>query len=328
MKHLLSITSIASLFAVSGLQADWTMVNTFDGDTKPENVTDYTTISESSAHSEIVDGMLSVDPGELFDETSNLFTVIDLGADMNAASRTSGGPITIYLEIEQPTVPDGSGGERKAIVDVVWGLSNFGPTELLVERYNSYNVMQRINVSNDNLEGRNGDGYESFDVLEADTTYSIWLVVNFNLNYYEAYIQGGEYTTQTQIPSSTEGAWFFRQNPEADTVVNLLAIALSRGAAGDEKGMDPFYFDNIAYDTTGENLTVPEGAGGGGGGEMYLDTWAVDAEGWANTESWLGWVYVEFQPWVYSNSLGSYIYVEEGSFTESGSWVYAPRYAE
>ena len=33
---------------------------------------------------------------------------------------TSGGPVTVYLEVGQPIVPDGLGGTRKAIVDTTY----------------------------------------------------------------------------------------------------------------------------------------------------------------------------------------------------------------
>lgn len=47
---------------------------------------------------------------------------------------------------------------------------------------------------------------------------------------------------------------------------------------------------------------------------------SVDEVGWANTESWLGWVNVTHEPWVISASLDRYIYLPDDS-----GWVYIPK---
>jgi hypothetical protein len=59
-------------------------------------------------------------------------------------------------------------------------------------------------------------------------------------------------------------------------------------------------------------ITVPEAST-----DWY--GYAVDETGWANTSDWMGWVYVEYDPWVISASLNKYIYVGDDS-----GWVYVP----
>jgi hypothetical protein len=57
-------------------------------------------------------------------------------------------------------------------------------------------------------------------------------------------------------------------------------------------------------------------------------TWAgydIDQNGWADTGSWLGWVYVQMAPWVYSDSLGSWIYMQEPNPTDPGVWGFVTR---
>jgi hypothetical protein len=56
-------------------------------------------------------------------------------------------------------------------------------------------------------------------------------------------------------------------------------------------------------------------------------TWAgyPVVDGWVNTGEHLGRLQVELAPWVYSWSLGGYIYLPEDSVSETGSWAYFPR---
>lgn len=67
-----------------------------------------------------------------------------------------------------------------------------------------------------------------------------------------------------------------------------------------------------------------------GGDPSYLEvttggegaTWngyPVDESGWADTTPWLQWVNVSFDPWIWVESLGKYVYVEGDT-----GWVYVP----
>ena len=56
-------------------------------------------------------------------------------------------------------------------------------------------------------------------------------------------------------------------------------------------------------------------------------TWAgfeVDAEGFANTGDWMGWVYVNEAPYIFSYNLDKYVYIDEAAVTENGAWVFIP----
>jgi hypothetical protein len=300
----------------------WNVVSTFDDASALDIVTDSTNIEGSNARTEIIDGKLAAFPGDVFENTSNLYALVDMGADLKAMSQASGGPVTVYVEVTQPTVSDGQGGTRKAIVDTVWGMANIDSDVVLETRYNSYNVMQRINVGTDNFEGRNGGGYwTTGEMFQADVTYKIWLVVDYNLNFYEAYVQGGQWTEQTKLDTEDgTGIWLFRVNPAPEDTVDKFMIALSRGNTVDgEKGIDPTYFDNLAY-ADGMDLSTPSVGGGPVG-----DTWAgfdVTADGDAFTGDWLGWVNVTFDPWIFSYSLNQWMFIDESAVTASGGWVY------
>ena len=182
MKKTILIPIIASAIAAGSLQADWSIVSTFDDASALDLITDNTNIEGSNARSEIVNGKWAAYPGDVFEATSNLYALLDLGVDLKAASIAAGGPVSVYVEVTQPTVDDGAGGTRKAIVDTVWGLSNIDSSVVLETRYNSYNVMQRINGGNDNFEGRNGGSYwapTGGQMFNADVTYKIWMVVDY-----------------------------------------------------------------------------------------------------------------------------------------------------
>jgi hypothetical protein len=159
----------------------------------------------------------------------------------------------------------------------------------------------------------------TIDQFQADVSYKIWFVIDFNLNYYESYIQGGQWTEQTQLDTGDlSGIWFFRFDPAETSVVDNFLVALSRGnSVQGEKSLDPIYFDNVAIDATGANLTAPPIEGGA--------TWAgysVSPEGWVDTGDWMGMLYVNNPPFVYSASLDSYIYLPEDLVGMSGAWTY------
>jgi octaheme c-type cytochrome (tetrathionate reductase family) len=61
---------------------------------------------------------------------------------------------------------------------------------------------------------------------------------------------------------------------------------------------------------------------------MQSDFWAgypVRPDGYADTGSWMGWVYTPFKPWIWNVNLAKYIFVQEGQVTESGGWAYVPK---
>ena len=51
----------------------------------------------------------------------------------------------------------------------------------------------------------------------------------------------------------------------------------------------------------------------------------INPPGWINTGAWMGWVQVDFAPWIFNASLHQWLYIEEESITESGSWIFLPK---
>lgn len=324
MKSLILTLSLG--VAVSSLSfGDWTLVNDFNEPADLDGVSDRTNQEGSNARTELVDGKLAAFPGVALENTSNLFAGVNLGVDLRAASEAVQGPVTVYFQLIQPTVSDGAGGTRKAIVDTVWGLTHFDPDQWTTETYNSYNSMARINFGNDNLEVRDAGSYvASGELLQADTVYELWIEVDFFFNEWVGYVKGGQWTERTKLMGTDDEFLGFRKVPgfEVDGTtpqsVDYFLIALSRGNLAAEKGQDPTYFDNIYVDTTGVNATSPVEGGLGKWGPFDI----YDEAGNVDTGSWMGFVNIGFDPWIWSYSLNQYLYIDSNSITSSGSWVY------
>jgi hypothetical protein len=333
-KNTLLLNLTAFVAASLPVSAEWSVISTFDDESALSIVEDIPNTENSNARSEIVDGMLGLYPGDLFDATSNLFALVDLGVDLKAASISASGPVTFYFEMYHPTVTvdDGNGGTttRQAIADIAFGLSNEDSDTVETVRYDSFNVMHRINSGNINWEPRS-TSYVPQGILTADTKHSVWVVVDYNLNYCQMYVQGGTYTSQTPLDAGEGNGnfWFFRADPAATSTVDKFLFALSRGLVGNEKGKDSFFFDNFVVDTAGENLTMPD-VGGSTKGPGYFGNFDVvmaGGEPWVDTGDWLGWVSVGSYPFVYILNLESFGYVSDPSVTgdkdAGGFWMYS-----
>ena len=306
----------------------WTVVNTYDDASALDSVVDVINIEGSGAGSSIVDGMWALNPGDLFEATSNLYSQQDLGVDLKAASEASGAPVTFYFEMMQPII-DGT----KAIVDHSFGLAIVDEDEVLTERFNSFSAMQRVQVG-DTYEVRDGSSYHVIDTLQGDVKYSIWIVADYVLNDNKVYIQGGQWADQTELTSADLDEYFgFRVTPSAEQTVDKFMVAVSRGNSVDgEKAQHPLYFDNIAVDVSGENLSMPSISGGEEPtkGPGYMGNYDVveggDGQDWVDTGDWLGWVNIENYPVIFILDLDSWAYIGDaamdGDKDANGAWVY------
>jgi len=83
----------------------------------------------------------------------------------------------------------------------------------------------------------------------------------------------------------------------------------------------------IQYEQGEEEVGTPNGhwstleiTGNFGGGTETWYGYEVDANGWVNTESWIGWVNIIYDPWIWSTSLDKYV-----TITDDSGWVYVPK---
>lgn len=154
--------------------------------------------------------------------------------------------------------------------------------------------------------------------FEFNTWYEYFIVVDPLSATLSMYIRGGEFQELTLLH---ENALWTNLDLE-DPFRSLQQIFV-----GGEAGSGPQYYNSMYLDYTGENLTRPEGLGSIFA-EDTEETWAgfvVGTDGYADTGSLLGQVYVVHQPWIYSAKLGQWLFIEEDFVSESGSWVFAPR---
>ncbi|MEX0321591.1 MAG: hypothetical protein AB3N63_05490 [Puniceicoccaceae bacterium] len=294
---------------------NWKVQYDFE-DGLPAEVYQATNRDLSTDFADVQDGMLRVVHGDLLEETSNLYVMLPFEDDLRAASEGIAGPVTAFFDMMVPDV-----GGSVGIVDVAFGLSNIDPDTVADVRYDSFSPMMRIDSGDQNFEYRDGgNGYVEVIQLEAGVKYSVWIEVDYSLNFAEFFLQGGVYATRTSV-----GLGAFRKDPGDGETVDYFAALLSRGNSVDgPKGVDHMFFDNIAYDLTGQNATRPSTGGGGtggGGGE----TWAgfpVDDMGDVDTGGWMGWVNVTNAPWVWNYTLEQYIFIEEANVSMDGAWLF------
>lgn len=300
---------LSSIYSFS----DWVIEYDFNTGV-PEDLFQTTNLEGSTEIADVQNGMLRLVHGDRLEQTSNLWVMLPMSEDLNAVSRASGGQVTLQFKMMQPTV-DGD----KAIVDVAWGMSNVPPEDILAQRYNSFNAMMRIDSGSDNFELYNSNTYNTVAQLQANEVYTVWLVLDYNLNFMQVYIQGGQWAEQTDL-----GMKFFRNNPDVSTEVRYLTFGLSSGHVNDLKGIDYMFFDDIAVDYTGLNLTAIDGSGGGDPDPepVFWHGFEVDSSGNTNTGNWMGWVYVENDPWIWSYELREYVYIPSQGVSLEGGWIY------
>ena len=101
------------------------------------------------------------------------------------------------------------------------------------------------------LDPRDGGSFLTGPSLEADVWYDAWLVVDNNLNQSEFYIQGGDFTSQTQVDVGGQTDFAFRSTQGTDGDIQAFYIVKSDTSIGD------FFLDDLYLDTLGVNLANP-----------------------------------------------------------------------
>jgi len=111
---------------------------------------------------------------------------------------------------------------------------------------------------------------------------------------------------------------------DSDVGLDLLYEAVGEfiGRTDPPAFSEPYSEDYLTFQTIegngdGNDWTYTITVVGEGEGPEFWYGNLVDEMGWADTGSWLGQVWVEHDPWVYSLSLEAYIYVSDDS-----GWIY------
>lgn len=193
--------------------------------------------------------------------------------------------------------------------------------------WGDFETVMRYEFTNATFDVYNQSRFETFGFPEMNLWYHVWKVVNGADNTYEIYIQGGlDYPEQTKVMTFDGNETFFMRNRASDPIVrfgiihniNSIEVSFPR---------EPMYIDNLYIDYTGINLEIPEG------GEIIApETWAglnINANGFVDTGSYLGRIYVNAPDWAYLENTQKWVYLPEDNFDPiAGTWLYVPAFEE
>jgi hypothetical protein len=241
MKKTNIVLVAAALLTAPFSQAAWESVNNFDsGSTAGITVARSNDEPTNGGITIIADpndatkGILEMDPGMFGGDgtqTHNVWFSIPFG-DISGTG-------TLYAKMK-----------RGELVDVVWGTSPTAePTS-----YGDYSAALRWELDGifDWREGSEGYPEVTNGASSADTWYHTWFVLNSTNQTYDVYIQGGtEFPTRTQV---ADDAAFRKQGTDPQ---NRFYVRMSTGDISNPKSVDKVWVDDVAVDTSGENLAIP-----------------------------------------------------------------------
>lgn len=168
----------------------------------------------------------------------------------NQVVESVGGGQQAFREI--PAIADGTTGTlffrflRTGSVDTSFGLTD-------VDAPNDY-THSRAYVNNQNddvLRVRDGNAFKSAGVWSRDAWQCVWIVADNATDKVAVYSQGGAYDEITRLPEGTEQQFGFRQAVNGD----LDRFFWKNGATSTGR----LLLDDVAVDTTGENLAIATG---------------------------------------------------------------------
>ncbi|MGI6877209.1 PQQ-dependent sugar dehydrogenase [Microbacterium sp. gxy059] len=184
----------------------------------------------------------------------------------NRVAHQTGGGESAFREI--PAIADGDTGTlffrilRTGGVDTSFGITDVdAPADYSDSR--AY-----VNIQNsDELLVRDGDAFAPAGTWVADAWQCVWVVADNDADQVSVYSQGGPYDELTRLPEGAEEQFGFRAS--VDGALDRFFWINGADSAGDQ------YLDDVAIDTTGENLEIASGnpadcEGGGSGGEDPL----------------------------------------------------------
>ena len=134
-------------------------------------------------------------------------------------------------------------------------------------------------------------------------------------------IKNGILDDETYSPVIEKG-WMEMSNylTEEGGISNIQTVGKEPGPVSGE--LDKREYGYGAFILAGiemANYYALESDGSWSGFPLYAD----DGQNWADTGGWMGWLEVSASPYVFSQSLNGWVYVEENpAIAEEGSWVY------
>ena len=156
--------------------------------------------------------------------------------------------------------------------------------------------------------------------IEHGIWYEIWIVITNAVgttnDEYAIYIKGGAYTSQTLLQVQTGTASFDTSHFRNGTTESIKNVFIrTQIDPKTPNNNDPVYIDQVAQ-APGVELTS------GIATDLCAWSYCPDKDGYVDTGNWMGWLNVTLQPWIYSYSLKSWLYMAENAMSSHGAWVY------
>jgi hypothetical protein len=193
-------------------------------------------------------------------------------------------------------------------VDVLLGVSDAG----IVDNYNDYESGFRIYFALNQPEARNGDSYVpiSGKILQLGTWYEVWMVFDNGSDTYDIYIKGGSNFPEQMLLQSGIA---FRNGTKAA----LSSYAVSYNTDYCEGS---FFMDDLHVDTSGVNLTRPEGVR-----QTVYSPWSDTGRDLANgmKSTVAGDLWDENFPWIYHPGLSGWCYVWPRDSYQGAYWIWS-----
>lgn len=141
--------------------------------------------------------------------------------------------------------------------------------------------------------------------LKADTTIAIW---------------GDDYAGEVPLPDGLENIIDVGSGYAHSMVLKEDGTVIAWGWNEYGQGEAPWDLANVIAIAAGSrhNLALIYDP-------LYWGIFPVRADGYCDTTPWMGWLWVENDPWIWSVSLGKWFYCPGQNVTEGGGWVYVPK---
>ncbi len=260
-----SVLPLAAAFMMvaSSAQAQWVLLEDFQGYTDGDLVVDLTTPNVGAGAT--WDGIptqpnqhfFATDPDCAENGVMRIGVSPTPGNNGNAVTRAqindsanyiaAGDTGTVFYRFRVPVAATGT-------LDHVVGLTD-NPT---IGNFNFKSGLR--NIGNNDFDIRDGGGYENIIQGLADNTwYNFWMVTtNTNPGTFRCYIQSDDdptFATQTELIG--DDPWDYRINGDTDIInVYFRGAANAGGVAGND-----LYFDDIYINSSASDLTKPAGVG-------------------------------------------------------------------
>jgi len=292
---------------------EWTKVTDFQ-DVSAETIARYFQIQDASAN-------IFVD---YFDPTDNTNKALYMDAGLRGVRCNA---LFVAIPLPEP-VPLGAKVTFKfdffmagPSFDLNAGLSptnfvtdeNMNIVDPAVPAFNDFEAQIRIQ---DPLTVRDGSNFrQTTNNPPVGEWMTIYIIANGTTKTNEGYLRTSTGLQKLEIPVGDTVNDYWNWRIGRDETLKAFYMGSSNACERGYDSNDIYLIDNVYIDYTGVNLDGDDEIGG--------DKWANYplVQGYADTGSWLGWVY-PVGDYVYILSLNTWAYLPESAVGSGGAWMY------